>query len=224
MSTIQSNRNSGAARKAILPLSIIATVLLVTVVMFPALPIRLTIRHTESLVPISKSTAEGYHFRHLIRDRYSAGTIRKQILGSPWASSHIRRRLGLSLVNRAAFYKRPAVLRMLLSLHAPVNGLRVVAYGDPVVETTPLDTAVTAEHPDLEIVRILLAAGADPFQAFSDGSRTPSSPFKDALVSHDPELIKIFKTLKQPKEPSAANGAATLPAAASRTMPNTTGR
>ncbi len=218
-----SSRNVGAARKAILVLSVIACILLLLVTMFPAYPFRLVIKHTETLVPVSNAILEKYHFKGLIRDRYSAKNIKRQILRDPWAANHVRGALGLSLVNSAASYKRPGVLRMLLSMHAPVNGLCGIEYGDTTMETTPLNTAVTAEHPDLKLVRILLAAGADPYQTFSDDGSPQSTAFKNALASRDPELVRIFKALKRPRSVTAAKAAATLPATGSNAVPNVTG-
>lgn len=224
MRNSQPSGDVGAARRTILVLSVIASILLLLVTMFPAYPFRLVIKHSVTFVPVSKSISEKYHFENLIRDRYGAKNINRQILHDPWASDHIRGALGLSLVNCATRYKRPAVLRMLLSMHAPVNGLAGIEYGDAFLETTPLDTAVTAERPDLEIVQILLAAGANPYQTFSDGDLPRRSAFQDALTSQDSELVRIFKALKRPKGVTAANAAASLPAAGNNAMPDLTGR
>ena len=219
-----SGKNTGTAKKTIFALSLFAAILLILITIFPAYPFRLIMRHTEAFVPVGHAISEEYHFKNLIRDQYSAADIQRRILNNAWAASHIRGDLGLSLVNCAAFFKRPAVLRMLLSMHAPVNGLAGVEYGDTTLETTPLNTAVTGEHPDLKIIKILLAAGADPYQTFSDGGSTPSSALGAALTSQDSEIVKIFKALKRPGVRPVANTAATRPADEGNATPGSTGQ
>ena len=58
----------------------------------------------------------------LINHRASATSVVRKIEDDPWSAARLRGAFGLYLVEAAAYYDRPRLLKMLLSRHTPVNG------------------------------------------------------------------------------------------------------
>ncbi len=149
--------------------------------------------------PISYTASRVIRITQLINHGAATAAIMKKIEGDHWTASRLNGTFGLYLVEAAAYYNRPRLLRALLAKHAPVNGngnFLPLADGFPALNN-PLDATIHSTNPEPEIIRILLAAGADPFAKFPVGNSTFSTAYQDSRHCRNPAVTKIFMSLKQ---------------------------
>ncbi len=165
---------------------------------------------------ISYTASRVERITQLINNQATTAAIMKEIESHHWSAVRLNRAFGLYLVESAAYYDRPGLVKALLSKHAPVNGngnFLPFSMDDP-GPNNPLDATIHSTSPDPKIIKMLLAAGADPFARFSTGDSKFSSAYEDSRHCRNPEVTKIFMALKRRKVPIGGGGAASTRSAA----------
>ena len=169
----------------------------------------ITIRLRENSFPVrvSKASRESDHFGTIITRSHrnlTADQVVMKIKADPWARAHISGRFGLGLVDDAAASNRFGILRRLLAMGAPADGVVYPVGRNPEAhhsihpswQSSPLYEAVNSGN--LSAIRLLLVHGADPYRKMTSLSVEIVSPYSDALASKNPKIIAIFKELNSP--------------------------
>lgn len=190
--------------RRILVVSVILLLALVFLVVVPGVPfpLKLLVRHAAQPVysgpeatttyfqrPASvtkKAWKESNRYCGMLAAGPTVSRFRRALLQDHWASQHLRGYFGLRLVGEAALDNRPGVLKMLFSRGAPPNG--IITFGTQ--ENTPLDVAVHFGHN--EVVKVLLAAGADPYERFR-GVGGITTPYQEAVARKRRKIVALMK-------------------------------
>ena len=176
--------------------------------------LRVSVVHTYRLVPASemfgRESNEKSKYFVMMDGGTPAAVIEKRLRRDAWAMARLKGQFGVDLVEGAAGSDRLAVVRMLLSLGAPVNGTVALGRGPRPAQTSPLDTAVTFGH--ARITRALIGAGADPYEELSlAGGSGTTTPYHDGMESRYPQIVALMRALGPPPKISLGGNAKQLP-------------
>ena len=201
MKKIRASSRSGFSLDKLVIVGLVVLITAMLVILFRRIADRVGGSPAAAGIATSYTASRVMRITQLINDRATTASIMKKIEGDHWSAVRLNRAFGLYLLEAAANYDRPGLVKALLSRHAPVNGNgNFLPYSsDDPGPNNPLDEAVRCTSPDPKIIKMLLAAGADPFARFSLGNSKFSTAYQDSRHCRNPEVTKIFMAMKHRK-------------------------